>query len=161
MSRAYLSLGSNIGNREQFISKAEQLINQEIGPIITSSSLYETEPWGISSGPYFLNKLVISETNLDPFEILEKSQRIEIALGRKVDSQRYSSRVIDIDILFIDEMIIESDMLKIPHPKISKRRFVLEPLAEIEQYYIHPVEKKSIAELLNTCSDRLSVRRIE
>jgi 2-amino-4-hydroxy-6-hydroxymethyldihydropteridine diphosphokinase len=160
MSRAYLSLGSNIGNRELFIIKAEQLINLEIGKIVEASSVYETEPWGISSGPYFLNKLVISETDLDPFEILEKLHKIEITLGRKVNSPKYSSRVIDIDILFIDNIIIESDKLKIPHPAISNRRFVLEPLAEVEKHYLHPVEKKSIAELLNNCNDRLSVRRI-
>jgi 2-amino-4-hydroxy-6-hydroxymethyldihydropteridine diphosphokinase len=160
MARAYLSLGSNAGNREQFIFKAEQLINKEIGKIVSASSLYETEPWGISTGSYFLNKSVISETNLDPFEILEKSQKIEITLGRKVDSPRYSSRVLDIDILFIDNIIIESNTLKIPHPEIANRRFVLEPLSEIEHYYIHPVEKKSIRELLDNCTDRLSVRRI-
>jgi 2-amino-4-hydroxy-6-hydroxymethyldihydropteridine diphosphokinase len=160
MSRAYLLLGSNLGDRELFIKKAELFINREIGKIVSTSSIYETEPWGISSEPYFLNKLVITETNLNPFEIIEKAKFIEISLGRKPDSPRFSSRVIDIDILFIDNLVIESETLKIPHPEILNRRFVLEPLAEIEQYYMHPVEKKSIAELLNNCADHLSVKRI-
>jgi len=157
MSRVYLSLGSNIGDRKQNISIASGNINDTIGRIISRSSFYETEPWGFNDENFFLNQSIIIKTTLTPETILKELMTIEEMMGRTRKEKRYASRIIDLDILFYDDMIIETPQLIIPHPLLHKRRFVLKPLAEIAPEMIHPVFKKTIHHLLAECDDKMKV----
>ncbi len=160
MSKAYLLLGSNIGNREKYFSKAGKHISNEIGRIVKASGLYETEPWGMKSKDFFLNKVVIVDTNFEHEIILEKILKIELSLGRKRTEIKNFPRTIDIDILFVDKQILNSDTLIIPHPQIPNRRFVLTPLAEVCPDFVHPVLSKSIKQLLAECKDDLKVKKL-
>ncbi len=159
MKIVFLSLGTNLGNREANIEQAVANISRYIGDIIASSSLYETEPWGFRSEELFLNMVLKAETNLTPSEVLGKIMMIESLLGRVRSVEQYSSRVIDIDILLYDGLIIDQENLKIPHPLMHERRFVLVPLCEIAADIIHPVLKKSISELLDICKDSNEVKK--
>lgn len=160
MSNVCLLLGSNIGNREFYFFEAVKLILHDIGRIIKSSGLYETEPWGEKSKDLYLNKAMIVETEFEPDIILKKVLNIELSLGRKRTEIKYLSRTIDIDILFIDQQIINTETLTIPHPQIAFRRFVLIPLAEICPDFIHPVFLKTISQLMNECKDKLEVKKL-
>lgn len=157
MSRVFLSLGSNIGDRKHSISTASGSINNTIGKIINSSSFYETEPWGFNDENFFLNQCIIVETTLTPENVLKELLAIEKKMGRTREGKGYASRIIDLDILFYDGMISETPQLIIPHPVLHKRRFVLMPLAEIAPEMIHPVFKKTIHQLLEECDDKMNV----
>jgi 2-amino-4-hydroxy-6-hydroxymethyldihydropteridine diphosphokinase len=157
MKKVFLGLGSNLGNREENLNKAKVMIGSSIGSVISSSSLYETEPWGFESKEEFLNMVICIETKLSPSGLLGRILMIESQLGRVRCDTKYSSRVIDIDILLYDNDIVNEEALIIPHPKIEERRFVLVPLAEIAPDLIHPVLNKSLKSLLQTCSDKSSV----
>jgi 2-amino-4-hydroxy-6-hydroxymethyldihydropteridine diphosphokinase len=157
MSRVCLSLGSNIGDRRHSISIASGNINDAIGKIISSSSFYETEPWGFNDENFFLNQCIMIETTLTPENILKKLLSIEEKMGRAREGKGYTSRIIDLDILFYDDMILETPQLIIPHPLLHKRCFVLMPLAEIAPEMIHPVLKKTIHQLLRECDDKMKV----
>lgn len=150
-------MGSNIGDRKQNISIASGNINDTIGRIISRSSFYETEPWGFNDENFFLNQSIIIKTTLTPETILKELMTIEEMMGRTRKEKRYASRIIDLDILFYDDMIIETPQLIIPHPLLHKRRFVLKPLAEIAPEMIHPVFKKTIHHLLAECDDKMKV----
>jgi len=158
MAKVFLLLGSNLGDRELNISSAEKLIEQHFGKFLKSSSVYETEPWGIVSEKWFLNKVLIVETRLKPLSILKKVKAIEQKLGRKVDLKKYAPRIIDIDILFIDQMVLELQDFIVPHPLISERKFTLVPLFEIASGFVHPVSGKSISQLIIECKDNLIVK---
>lgn len=154
----YILFGSNINNREQYIYDAQRFVQQRIGKIITESSLYETEAWGFDSDEMFLNKAIAVESMLNAFEILDATQNIEILLGRTAKtSAAYQSRIIDIDILFFGNEIIEKPQLTIPHPHMQNRRFVLLPLSQIAPDFIHPKLQKTIMQLLYNCSDNKAV----
>lgn len=130
----YLSLGSNLGDRESNILHAIELINERVGEVIRRSSLIETEPWGFDSENKFLNGVICCETTLTPRQVLRKTQKIERDMGRKkktVNSQLYSDRPIDIDILLYDDLTVDEPDLKIPHPLMQERDFVMIPLNEI------------------------------
>lgn len=129
----YLSIGSNIGNRKRLIRNAIELLDTRVGHVLRQSSLYETEPWGFSSPNMFLNACVCCETELTPHGVLTVTQAIEKALGRtgKTIDGDYCDRVIDIDILTYDDLHIDEPDLKIPHPLMEKRDFVMKPLKEI------------------------------
>ncbi len=142
----YLLLGSNLGNRKEIIDKAVELLRQKVGVIILQSKDYETAPWGVTDQPDFLNLVVSIETRLKPFEILEKTQSIENQLGR-VRKEKWGARLIDIDILFYGNEIIDEPNLKIPHPLLQERDFALSPLAEIAPDFVHPVLGETISEL--------------
>ncbi len=161
MAQVFIIIGSNLGNREINIAEAEKLITREIGNIIKSSHLYETEPWGTSNNKKFCNKALIVETGLKPYSILEKAQIIEKSLGRARNNDKYKPRTIDIDILFIDNLILSDKSLTIPHPLIAERKFVLVPLSEICNDFVHPVFNKTIGDLLNNCHDKLDVTKLE
>jgi 2-amino-4-hydroxy-6-hydroxymethyldihydropteridine diphosphokinase len=158
MNDLYLLLGSNLGNRLLNIRNAIALINNEIGSIDVTSGFYETDPWGNSNQDKFLNQVVKLSSNQAPLILLEKILSIEQKLGRVRNGEQYSARTIDIDILFYGELILSSDILQIPHPRLQLRRFVLIPLNEIAPDLIHPVTGKSISRILKCCPDKLEVR---
>lgn len=159
MHRCHLLLGSNLGDRTGNIFNALNIIELQIGPVLSVSTFYETEPWGFISSELFLNKAAIVETKHSSHETLSLIHQIEKDLGReRVNGSEYDSREIDIDILFFDDEIITTETLTIPHPHLHKRKFALVPLAEIAPEKIHPLFKKNIRQLLEECSDHLIVR---
>ena len=156
MNTVYIQLGSNIGERESFITKSMHKVKDDIGKIITASSIFETTAWGNENQNNFLNSVIEIKTPFDAFTVLQKSQEIENNLGRK-RSDKWGERTIDIDILFYNNKIINTKELIIPHPLIQKRKFVLVPLSEIAPNYKHPILKKNISNLLSECKDTQKV----
>ena len=159
MKIVFLGVGSNLGNRENNLEQAIARIAEYIGPVLKSSSIYITEPWGFKAEEEFLNIVVKIGTKLTPSGILGRILMIESLLGRVRDNKQYTSRLIDIDILLYEDKIVDEESLKIPHPLLHKRKFVLVPLCEIESEMIHPVLNKSIAELLESCEDQSEVKK--
>ena len=131
--RVFLGLGSNLGDRQANIERAIELISERVGEVIRRSSLIETEPWGFESENKFLNGVILCETTLTPRQVLRKTQKIERDMGRKkkTSSLQYSDRPIDIDILLYDDLTVDEPDLKIPHPRMQEREFVMIPLKEI------------------------------
>ncbi len=158
-NKAYLLLGSNMGDSKAELEKAKQEIEKLIGRITAVSSEYRTAAWGKEDQPDFLNLALITETAMTASEVLEAALDIEKRSGR-VRNEKYAARTIDIDIIFFNDDIISEEHLKVPHPYMQKRRFVLEPLNEIAASYTHPVLHKKIAELLAECDDPLNVQKI-
>ena len=134
MHRVYLGIGANLGDREDNIASAIKKIGELIGSVVRQSALYETEPWGFESDHQFINAAVAVDTTLTPHEVLAATQGIERALGRTVKSADgvYHDRPIDIDILLYDDITVDDDDLKIPHPHLYERDFVMRPLNEIK-----------------------------
>jgi 2-amino-4-hydroxy-6-hydroxymethyldihydropteridine diphosphokinase len=151
MPIVYIGLGSNLGNREENCEKAIQLLMEYGASVSKRSSMIETEPWGIGDQPKFINMVVEIETGLEPEKLLGILKKIERDTGRK-PSKRWGPRVIDLDILLYEDLIVKSPELEIPHPGISEREFILKPLSEIAPDKIHPLLKKSIKDLLNEIS---------
>lgn len=151
MPDLYLSIGTNMGNREQNIKRSLELIGERMGRITAQSTILETEPWGFESQHRFLNMAVHIETELTAHNALLAAKQIERELGRVVKTHEgaYSDRPIDIDLILYDQLVIEGLELTLPHPLMHVRRFVLEPLAQIASDIIHPILHKSIGELLN------------
>lgn len=159
MKIVFLGIGTNLGNRELNLEQAIARIEEFIGPVLLSSSIYETEPWGFQAEDKFLNQVVKIETKLTPSGLLGKILMIESFLGRVRGPNRYSSRLIDIDILLYERIIIDDENLKIPHPLLHERKFVLVPLCEVASEMVHPGLKKSFSELLNICKDEGNVKK--
>ena len=154
-----LLLGGNIGDRETFLKNASERISIQCGNIINTSSIYETAAWGVENQPNFYNQVLKVESNLEPAVFLDTILLIEKELGR-IRFKKWGERVIDIDILFIDDLIIKTSSLTVPHPQLHNRRFTLVPLLDISEDYIHPLLKASIIELLNVCPDPLEVSKV-
>jgi 2-amino-4-hydroxy-6-hydroxymethyldihydropteridine diphosphokinase len=157
MKTAFLGIGTNIGRREDNLRDAVTKIEEHIGKVMVSSSVYETEPWGFQSMDKFLNMVVKVETKLTPSGLLGRILMIESLLGRVRGEKQYSSRVIDIDILLYEDLVIDELSLKIPHPLLHERKFVLIPLSGLAPEIIHPVLNKSICTLLELCEDKSKV----
>ena len=159
MHKAYLLIGGNEGNRLSHLQQATAKITQFCGEIIGQSALYETAPWGITDQPRFFNQVLICQTKLEAERMMGILLGIEEAMGRR-RLVKFGPRIIDIDILFFDRLIIERPGLQIPHPEIANRRFVLVPLCEVAPSFIHPQLQKTIQEILDSCADRLDVQKI-
>lgn len=160
MKEAYLTLGSNEGDRMMWFRKAIELLEAKCGNIVKKSSVYETSAWGIEDQADFLNMVVLLQTNKSPTELLMAILDIETQLGRQ-RSVKWGPRTLDIDILLYNNYILESAELVIPHPYLQERRFTLLPLAEIAPEYMHPKLNKTISELLEICPDKLDVHKFK
>jgi 2-amino-4-hydroxy-6-hydroxymethyldihydropteridine diphosphokinase len=156
MPKLYLLLGSNMGDRTQYLQQATDEITLKVGKVLNKSSLFETAAWGNTNQPLFVNQVLEAETDLQPEEVLLSIHTIEQKLGR-IRFEHWGSRVIDIDILFYDTLILQTQRLTIPHPQLHNRRFTLVPLAEIAASFEHPVLHKNIQLLLDECTDELEV----
>ncbi len=162
MSFVYLLTGSNLGNRKVNLGKAKSMINARIGNILSLSAVYETEPWGFTEETNsFYNQAMKVSTLLSPIELLDELLNIEKEMGRERKIHKYEPREIDIDILFYNDQLIETERLIIPHPKMHLRRFTLAILQEIAPDFIHPALKKDINTLLKECIDKNWVRKCE
>ena len=152
MSKIYLSIGSNKGNRYSQIKEALKLIREDLGEIISISKIYETKSWGFESEK-FLNLCIAIKSELSPDKLLFSINNIEEKIGRKRDSEIMKSREMDIDIIFYSNKIVNQTELIIPHPRLELRNFVLVPLSEIASDFVHPILLKSVKELLEYSND--------
>ena len=145
----YLGLGTNLGDKEQNLRMSIKKIEERIGNVVSLSAFYATAPWGFSSENSLLNAAVCVETTLLPLQVLEETQRIERELGRTEKSVNglYADRLIDIDLLLYDDRVMDAEGLILPHPLMTERRFVMEPLSEIAPDVVHPVLHKTMKEL--------------
>lgn len=158
MPTAFLSLGSNLGERLENLEGAIDKIGESAQINVTKvSPVYETEPVGVKGQEWFLNLALEIQTSLEPSALLERLLSIEDQMGRKREKKR-NPRSVDLDILLYDHRIVDSDRLTIPHPRMHERRFVLLPLAQIAPRLSHPRLKRSVEELLASCRDRSAVR---
>ena len=153
--KVYLSLGTNIGNKEENLTRAIEALSLALGKCLAVSTYHETTPWGFDSKNSFLNCAAVFNTETTALQLLDITENIERELGRTTKSTNgnYSDRIIDIDILLCDGEVIETPRLTVPHPLMHKRTFVLAPLAEIAPDTIHPTSGKSISELLAECNE--------
>lgn len=157
----YLSLGSNLGDKLNQLQEVVFLIHTTVGSVVKISPIYETPAWGFE-GDNFYNCCIAVETSLKPSVLLEKLLEIETRLGRKRnEGTGYASRTVDIDILYYDREIINTEALTIPHPNLQLRRFVLKPLADIAPQFYHPVLKKDTRNLLQECKDKSNINRTD
>ena len=158
MNTAYLLIGGNLGDRFGYLQKARDLVRESCGNIVLSSAIYETAAWGITEQPPFLNQALAVETTLSPEKLMQALLKIEETMGRQ-RIQKMGPRIIDLDILQIDELVMKTDLLTLPHPYLAQRRFALLPLSEIAPLLIHPLSGKTIQWLLAECADTLDVQK--
>jgi 2-amino-4-hydroxy-6-hydroxymethyldihydropteridine diphosphokinase len=157
--KIYISLGSNLGNRLKFLTTAKKNLHEALGSLgdDKESYIYETDSWGVLNQELYLNQvLIINSWMDDPGKILRICQNIENKLGRE-RKIKWNSRTLDIDILFIENVLVKETNLIIPHPEIQNRKFILVPMVQIDPNFIHPILNKSMIQLLNECADPLSV----
>ena len=159
MINVFLLLGSNLGDRHLFLKQAIELIEKEIAPVLKTSSVYETQSWGKTDAPDYLNQVVMLQTDLSAQIVLQKILDIEHVLGRS-RREKWGPRTIDIDILFYGQAVIDEPGLQVPHPELHKRRFTLAPLAEIAPGLVHPVLRNNILYIKNQLKDNLIVKKL-
>jgi len=158
MNTAILLIGGNLGDRTSNLEKAVQLITETAGEVVRTSALYQTAPWGAVDQPDYLNQGVEIRTAMDALTLLHTLLEIERKIGR-IRQEKWGSRVIDIDLIFFNDSIINLPELRLPHPRMQLRQFVLVPLLEIVPDYVHPVLHKTVKELAESCPDTLPVNR--
>ncbi len=158
MDTAYLLIGSNLGNKAAYLMQANILLETYCGKILLKSVHYETAPWGNLDQPAFLNQAIALETSLVPTQLMATLLKIEALMGR-IRTIKMGPRTIDLDILFIESYIMNTQTLTLPHPAVQQRRFALLPMAEIAPSLVHPILKKTIQELLSDCKDDSDVQK--
>ena len=158
MHLAYLLIGSNLGDKTTYLKNAGSYIQQQCGQIVKQSSFYETEPWGFTEQPSFLNQALCIQTELAPAQLMHTLLQIESKMGRTREL-KMGPRIIDLDILQIDQQIIDTPLLQLPHPAMHLRRFALIPMEEIAPQLIHPQFNKTITQLLAECTDQTDVQK--
>lgn len=158
MPKAYLLIGSNLGDRTSYLEKASSYIQQQCGQIVKQSSYYETAPWGYLDQPAFLNQALCLETALPSSELMNTLLNIEETMGR-VRILKLGPRIIDLDILLVDQQIADTPLLQLPHPAMHLRRFALIPMVEIAPLLKHPRLNKTMTQLLEECSDNADVQK--
>lgn len=163
MARVVLLAGGNIGDVKTRLQRAQQLINNRVGAVLRCSNRYESEPWGFAAQTRFSNQALVVSTDLTPEEVLDAVQAIEADLGRdRAAEQRekelskapYASRMIDIDMLFYDDLVLSTERLTLPHPLLAEREFALVPVIEIMRERRHPVSGRTLEELLEDLKQR-------
>jgi 2-amino-4-hydroxy-6-hydroxymethyldihydropteridine diphosphokinase len=159
MNTAFLLTGGNLANRLQNLQQAYKLIEKNCGQISKSSSVYKTAAWGFTEQPDFYNQALQLETELSAQKLMQALLSVEEVMGRKREI-KMGPRIIDIDILLLNDIVLNSSLITIPHPRLAERRFALTPLTEIAPDVIHPVLHTSIKELLAACKDNLPVYKI-
>lgn len=157
----YLSMGSNLGDKRMHLSRAREAIGDQVGDLVQASRIYQSEAWGYSSAHGFYNCSLSVHTLLEPLVLLDALLSIEKSQGRIRMQGGYADRVIDIDLLFYGDIIMEHPRLTLPHPALGKRRFVLEPLAEIAPDMVHPLSGLTIRKMLEQCPDKTMVFPLE
>ncbi|MGA2115246.1 MAG: 2-amino-4-hydroxy-6-hydroxymethyldihydropteridine diphosphokinase [Bryobacteraceae bacterium] len=148
----YLGLGSNIGDRLEYLKRAIERLSKARVRVLRASPVYETEPLDATAQGWFLNQVVEAETELFPLQLLAATQRIERELGRARLVPK-GPRTLDIDILFYGKAVVETERLEIPHPRVGERRFVLKPLADLAAGFRHPATGRSVREMLDTAPE--------
>lgn len=160
MHKVFIGIGGNTGNKQENFQKVHILIENELGKILSGSSIYESAAWGFHSKSKFWNQVLIIETGLIPELLLDKIKNAEKSFGRKQTKSRYTSRPMDIDILYFDDLILKTDKLEIPHPRMELRNFVLVPIAEIAPDKVHPILKLTSIQLLEHSVDKAEVKKV-
>jgi 2-amino-4-hydroxy-6-hydroxymethyldihydropteridine diphosphokinase len=153
-------LGGNVGDRMDFLRRAVDLLRCDVGRVVAMSAVYESEPWGFDDPCWFLNQVAVVETSLAPLALLESIQQIEQTLGRHRSHDGYQPRTMDIDILLYGNQIINLPDLVIPHPRMTERMFVLQPMAELAPELEHPVLHSTMKRLREQCRDMKQVKLI-
>jgi 2-amino-4-hydroxy-6-hydroxymethyldihydropteridine diphosphokinase len=160
MNKVVLLLGSNLGDSQLLFSRAMDLLKDRVGAVGETSSLYESTPWGFVHENDFLNQVAVVQTALAPLQILKECLQIETDLGRERKGQGYVARTIDIDLLFVDDVVMKTKDLTLPHPRLQLRRFTLLPLIELMSNFVHPELNKTMRVLLQDCEDHSEVRKL-
>lgn len=156
---AYFLLGSNLGDRKLNLAIAVTKLTQQLGKVIVKSSIYETAPWGKTDQPGFLNQAIVISSEIPALQLLSMILAIEQQMGR-VRLEKWGQRLIDIDLIFNENEVLNTENLQLPHPEMHKRKFVLVPLVEIAPDFIHPIFNQKISEILFNLNDNLSVLKI-
>lgn len=155
----FIALGSNLGNRVEHLKKAVNRLSTTLGSPTQASSFYETEPWGKSEQPLFINQVIVWKSSLSPTDLLKILLDVEYELGR-TRTEKWGARSIDLDLLYVGGQILTTPQLQLPHPGIPDRRFVLVPLTEIAPGFVHPILNVNHTQLLARCKDPLMVNRV-
>jgi len=163
MERCYILFGSNMGDKDALFAQACLLINNRCGRVVQVSAAYESEPWGFEAEEWFLNRVIVVETEKGPEELLQQLLDIERELGRirHPEIQGYTSRTADLDLLYFGHRVINTDILTVPHPRLHLRRFALVPMCEVAPEWVHPIFGRTQQELLQQCPDECVVRGME
>lgn len=159
MALSYILLGTNLGDKAANLAAALETIRSTCGKIVQHSSVYETAAWGVTDQPVFLNCVIEVATELGPEALLGTLLEIEKQMGR-VRLQRWGERVIDLDVLYYDQLVLSSETLILPHPRLQERRFTLVPLCEIAAELVHPLLHKTSVQLLESCTDESLVTKV-